>query len=92
MKSIVLYKDGTTKEIEIPDTSADNTEETLMQIQELKTWFETYYSQHIQKYNRLIALNKLTDEGTDPQEERLKLYETAEITRKRIQELESLIN
>ena len=34
MKSIVLNRDGTTKEIEIPDIPVDNTEETLMQIQE----------------------------------------------------------
>lgn len=61
------------------------------EIQDLKEWFETYYSQHEQKYNRLITLGKLTDEGTDPQEELLKLYETAETNRKRIQELENLL-
>ena len=62
------------------------------EIQDLRDWFETYYTQHWQKYNRLIALGKLTDEGTDPQEERLKLYETAETNRTRIQELEGLLN
>lgn len=62
-----------------------------MEIQELKEWFDTYYTQHEQKYNRLIALGKLTDEGTNPQEELLELYETAEINRKRIQELEKML-
>lgn len=66
-------------------------EEIEMNIWQLHNWFETYYTQHWQKYNRLIALGKLTDEGTDPNEELLKLYETAETKRKRIQELENLL-
>ena len=66
-------------------------EEIEMNIWQLTTWFDTYYAQHEQKFNRLIALGKKTDEETDPQEELLKLYETAETNRKRIQELENLL-
>lgn len=51
-------------------------------------WFNSYYAEHEQKYRRLHLLNKLTDEGKNPYEELVKLYEEAEIKRARIQELE----
>ena len=58
----------------------------------LKNWYETYYTQHEQKYRRLHSLGKLTDEGKDPYNELINLYNEAEIKRARIQELEVLIN
>lgn len=67
-------------------------EQINMEIWQLTTWFDTYYAQHEQKYNRLIALDRLTDNGENPHDKLIELYETAETNRKRIQELESLIN
>lgn len=57
---------------------------------ELRDWFEGYYAQHEQKYNRLIALGKLTDDGQNPEDVRRQLYLDAEVKRKRIQALENL--
>ena len=59
---------------------------------ELKYWYDNYYTQHEQKYRRLHSLGKLTDEGKDPYNELINLYNEAEIKRARIQELEVLIN
>lgn len=61
-------------------------------INELKDWYNTYYTQHEQKYRRLHSLGKLTDEGTNPYDELIKLYNEAEIKRARIQELERLLS
>lgn len=66
-------------------------EEIEMNIWQLQTWFDTYYTQHEQKYNRLIALDRLTDNGENPHDKLIELYETAEINRKRIQELEKML-
>ena len=62
------------------------------EINKLKLWFNTYYTEHEQKYRRLHSLGKLTDEGKDPYNELINLYNEAEIKRARIQELEVLIN
>ena len=59
---------------------------------ELKYWYDNYYTQHEQKYRRLHSLGKLTDEGANPYDELIKLYNEAEIKRARIQELERLIS
>ena len=66
-------------------------EEIEMNIWQLTTWFDTYYAQHEQKFNRLIALNKLTDNEENPQDKLNELYEEAEIKRRRIQELERML-
>lgn len=58
----------------------------------LSEWFDEYYTEHEQKYRRLHSLNKLTDEGNDPYNELIKLYNEAEIKRARIQELERLLS
>ena len=70
------------------------TEQELKQskIQELKNWYDIYYAQHEQKYRRLHSLGKLTDEGKDPYNELINLYNEAEIKRTRIQELERLLS
>ena len=62
------------------------------EIKELKLWLDTYYARHEQKYRRLHTLNKLTDEGKDPYNELINLYNEAEIKRARIQELERLLS
>ena len=59
---------------------------------ELKYWYDNYYTQHEQKYRRLHSLGKLTDEGKDPYNELINLYNEAEIKRARIQELERLLS
>ena len=62
------------------------------EINKLKLWFNTYYTEHEQKYRRLHSLGKLTDEGKDPYNELINLYNEAEIKRARIQELERLLS
>lgn len=59
------------------------------EIEELKAWFDGYYTQHEQKYRRLHLLNKPTDEGTDALSALTALYTKAEEKRARIQELEA---
>ena len=62
------------------------------EIKDLKLWLDTYYAQHEQKYRRLHTLGKLTDEGKDPYNELINLYNEAEIKRARIQELERILS
>ena len=65
---------------------------TFIEYHELKSWFNDIYTYKEQKYRRLIALNKLDDDGVDGQTKLTALYEEAEINRARIQELEKLLN
>ena len=69
-----------------------NNELILIKINNLKGWYDNYYSHHEQKYRRLHSLGKLTDEGKDPYNELINLYNEAEIKRARIQELERLLS
>ena len=62
------------------------------ELSNLIEWFDGYYSQHEQKYRRLHEINKLTDDGKDPYVELIELYNEAEVKRKRIQELEEVVN
>ena len=57
----------------------------------IQIWFDTYYAQHEQKYRRLVAMGKLTDDKKDPNQQLLTLYAEAEEKRKRIQEIEALL-
>lgn len=57
-------------------------------LNDLTAWFNTTYRYKHEKYTRLIALNKLDDDGVDPNEKLLALYEEAEDVRRQIQELE----
>lgn len=61
------------------------------EIYNLKQWFNTYYTEHEQKYRRLNTLKQLTDELEDPYNKLVELYQEAEIKRKRIQEIEVLL-
>ena len=57
-------------------------------LNKLTNWFNTTYRYKHEKYTRLIALNKLDDDGVDPNKKLLALYEEAEDVRRQIQELE----
>lgn len=70
--------------VEIKTTQADLDTEELAR---LIDWFDTYYAQHEQKYRRLRTLNKSTDDGRNPYDCLIELYNEAEKNRKRIQEL-----
>lgn len=77
------------KIVEIPAPS--ETEKLQYEINELKSWFNTYYTEHEQKYRRLNTLKQLTDELEDPYNKLVELYQEAEIKRKRIHEIEVLL-
>ena len=71
-------------------TYIENKKKTyIKELQEIKKWFNTYYTEHEQKYNRLIALNKTLDDGTSPQDALNSLYSQAEGKRKQYQDLET---
>lgn len=59
-----------------------------VEINKLKKWFDDYYTIHEQQYRRLIALDKLCDDGINPSIKLNELYTQAEINRGKIQELE----
>lgn len=61
-------------------------------IYDLQNWFDTYYAQHEQKYRRLMTLGLLDNDGIDPKNKILDLYNEAEAKRKRIQELENALS
>lgn len=58
-------------------------------IEEIKNWFESEYSYKEQKFRRLIALNKLDDDGVDAKTKLTELYIEAESKRTKIQMLEN---
>lgn len=61
------------------------------ELNELLKWFDLDYARKEQKFRRLRTLNLLCDDGVEPYDALIKLYNDAEIKRKRIQELEILI-
>lgn len=62
------------------------------EINSLKHWFDNDYTRLEQKYRRLNTLNQKCDDGSQPYDKLIQLYQQAENKRKRIQELEVLIN
>lgn len=74
--------------VEIVDNSNDTYK---LEYYSLKNWFSDYYTIHEQQYRRLISLDKLCDDGTEPNIKLNELYELAEIKRKKIQELEEIL-
>lgn len=54
----------------------------------LKNWFNSYYTEHEQKYRRLHTLGLKCDDGSEPIEKLKELYREAEEKRKEIQRLE----
>ena len=89
---LTLSQIGKTKQFfnnEIVDYKS--TLEYEQEIDDLKLWFDTFYTEHEQKYRRLIALNKLTDDNKSPNQELMYLYNVAEEKRLRLQQLENAI-
>lgn len=59
---------------------------------DLLAWFDIKYAQKEQKYRRLITLKLLCDDGSDPSVKIIELYKLAEVNRRRLQELEVILN
>lgn len=79
------------RQFKICEYQIDELDEAKVELENLKIWFNEYYTQHEQKYRRLITLNKVDDDDIDGQTKLITLYEEAEQKRARIQELESRI-
>lgn len=79
------------RQFKICEYQIDEVDTLKVELENLKIWFNEYYTQHEQKYRRLIALNKVDDDEVDGQTKLITLYEEAEQKRVRIQELESRI-
>lgn len=58
----------------------------------LKYWFDKYYTEHEQKYRRLYTLKLYCDDGKHPYDKLLELYIEAEAKRARINEIERLLS
>lgn len=65
-------------------------EKAQIRINQLKLWFDTEYTKQEQKYRRLRTLNKLCDDGSNPESKLLELYNLAEQKRLEIQQLEEV--
>lgn len=75
-----------------PSTTIPQEYKNINEIEKLKNWYDTDYTQQEQKYRRLITLKILCDDGSYPYDRLIELYEEAERKRRRIQELERLID
>lgn len=98
--TIALRNNWTIKEIEadekgrrfqLVENKRTEKEALTDEMHELQNWLDVYYAQHEQKYRRLHTLGLKCDNGADPYNELVKLYNEAETKRKRIQEIEELI-
>ena len=69
-----------------------NQEKINFEMEALKSWFDEFYTRNEQKFRRLIALEKLDDDGIEPTIKLEELYLQAELNRKEIQRLETLLN
>lgn len=71
-------------------------QEAQNEIYELKNWFKETYSKYDEKYRRLNTLYQIgiltTEEAQKAYSNLIALYNEAEEKRKRIKELEALIN
>lgn len=65
-------------------------EKAKIRIEEIKQWFNIEYTKLEQKYRRLRTLNKPCDDGSNPEEKLLELYNNAEAYRLEIQRLEEV--
>lgn len=89
-----LKEIGQTKQFDITSQTIipyTNTNDYILETNRIKQWFSTYYTEHEQKYQRLIRLNLLCDDGELATRALERLDEEAETKRRRIQELENLI-
>lgn len=64
-------------------------ERKIYEINKIKVWFDRKYTYLEQKFRRLIALNKLDDDGIDAKTKLTELYIEAESKRTKIQMLEN---
>lgn len=69
-----------------------NRNELINEHLQLVCWFDREYRRKAEKYYRLSILEILDDDGQDPKVKQLELFKIAETKRKRIQELEKLLN
>ena len=77
------------RQFKICEYQTDEVDNLKVELENLKIWFNEYYTQHEQKYRRLYTMKLYCDDGTHPYDKLIELYQTAEKNRKRIQELES---
>ena len=90
-----LKEIGRTKQFDLTTNTIINynsPKNLIEEISSLRKWFDTYYTTHEQKYRRLYTLNKNDDDGVSGYDKLIALYNEAETKRKRLQELEVLIN
>lgn len=90
LKDISEEKNG--QKFIIEETPKSSINEMSNEMGYIKLWLDTYYTQHEQKYRRLHTLGLKCDNGADPYNELINLYNEAEIKRARIQELERLLS
>lgn len=90
-----IHSDPDIIEIEISEEEYSNLlnkEKNLIKTKfELIEWFDGYYTQHEQKFRRLHTLNKLTDDGKNAYDALVELYNEAELKRRRIQQIEEIL-
>lgn len=79
------------RQFKICENQTNEVDNLKVELENLKIWFNEYYTQHEQKYRRLNTLKQLTDELEDPYNKLIELYQEAEHKRKRIQEIEVLL-
>lgn len=77
---------------QIKENKLSNEELLYKEYNELRMWFNVTYSYKEQKFSRLIALNKPDDDGIDADDKLIALYNEAEEKRKRIQNLEAILD
>ena len=63
-----------------------------LELTECKKWFDEVYNYKEQKYRRLQVLGLKDDDGNNVEQKLIELYNQAETYRKRIQELELLLD
>lgn len=85
---------GRTKQFDLSNNTIipyQSPQSLIEEFKKLNQWFDTYYTIHEQKYRRLYTLKLNDDDGVSGYNKLIQLYNEAEIKRKRIQELESLV-
>lgn len=90
-----LKEIGRTKQFDLSNNTIIDYKSPQKFIEEkyqIEAWFSDFYTKHEQKYRRLYTLNLNDDDGISGYNKLIQLYNEAEIKRKRIQELEILIN
>lgn len=90
-----LKEIGRTKQFDLSNNTIiayNSPQKFIEEKSQIEAWFSDFYTKHEQKYRRLYTLNKNDDDGVSGYDKLIQLYNEAENKRKRIQELEVLIN